>query len=533
MGRKSRGRKRKGTSSESTNNVHTFETTSSIAHKSISMPDATHISPLLSINQDIYNSICQGDDRDSMMTLAINPPTHWFHSIPTFPYVKDASSRNSFQSSDFVEKRTKRRKEGSDIFLYLTDHLNILKSTLLPFCEILSELKHSKIPLIRTNPQNEFRRVSRSPKVNPYESICSSIQFNHQPLLSRSALKLCNIDAITGFCMMDIKEKKTRKESIPIFVDLCGAPGGFSQYLLFRYLDIKGYGMSLHGTSDDSVGLEWKVDELLGDAGSSSSCHNGSELKRFMIHNGSDGTGDIQNWDNALSLQTQIEIDAIRTNSNEDGNSKCTIERNADKKATIVVADGGIDAQRNNNDQESVAHRLVCCQVAAALLLLETGGHFVLKMFGFQTKRTRSMMKFLSTLFGKIQVIKPIASRPASAERYVMFHNFRGVGKNFDILRWRDNIIDGDLTLVVEKEMRKSSYRISDDFEDFLDTIDHNMLSLNIRACSNIIACLREEEDKIRKGKRERTNRFCETDLELNVEYIKKQWQIPTNYNEN
>lgn len=281
------------------------------------------------------------------------------------------------------------------------------------------------------------------------------------------------------------------------------------------------------------VQLEWKVDELLDDSGSSSSCHIGGDRKRFMVHNGSDGTGDIQNWDNALSLQKIIEADAIGTDSNEDGNSKCTITRDADKKATVVVADGGIDAQRNNNDQESVAHRLVCCQVATALLLLETGGFFVLKMFGFQTKRTRSMMKFLSTLFGKIQVIKPIASRPASAERYVMFHNFRGVDKNFDILRWRDNMIDGDLTLVVDKEMTKSSYRFSDDFEDFLDTIDLNMLSLNIRACSNIIACLWEEEDKIWRGKRDRTNKLCETDLELNVEYIKTQWHIPTKYNEN
>lgn len=342
---------------------------------------------------------------------------------------------------------------------------------------------------------------------------------------------------------------------VPVFVDLCGAPGGFSQYLLFRNTStrIRGYGMSLSGTSDDSVGLEWKVDELndcilvdegagagaasslsLGDTSTASMSR--SSQKRFKIHEGSDGTGNIQNWDNVISLQQAIEADAICDSASDSDTATATDKRDAckgkwstDKKATLVVADGGIDAQRNCSDQESIAHRLVCCQVAAALLLLKTGGTFVVKMFGFQTKGTRLMMRFLLNLFDRIQVLKPIASRPASAERYVMFRGFGGFKReHFDLLKWRDGIIDGVLIEGDEEKDFKTVSRSCSGFEEFLDAVDRDMLSLNIRACTNIIEYLRDEEDKLLNGKRRRNGCFGEMDLDLNVEFIKKEWRIPT-----
>ena len=309
--------------------------------------------------------------------------------------------------------------------------------------------------------------------MNPFESLY--IEFDGVPLISRSALKLCSIDALTGFCMCKEEE---------VFVDLCGAPGGFSQYLLFR--DMKGYGMSLTGKSDDSVGVEWDVDNL--------------DPNKFHVHGGLDETGNIHAWDNVTSLQQQIVSDT------------------GGKKVTLVVADGGIDAQRNNMDQEMIAHELVTCQVAAALLLLDIEGTFVIKMFGFHTQKTRQLISFLADVFDQVQVLKPITSRPASSERYVMFRGFKGLSEGFDVLEWRETAISG---LVLCKN-DDDDYRL----HRFLDEVDHDMVSLNIRACSNIIECLRSEEEKCLGRKRRAGaphNGFSE---KVNVEYIKKEWRI-------
>ena len=74
-------------------------------------------------------------------------------------------------------------------------------------------------------------------------------------------------------------------------------------------------------------------------------------------------------WNKVLSLEQLIEADAMNKGlSNRtctdmvDGMSK-DMHNN---RVVLVVADGKIDAQRN----ETIAHKLVCCQVAAALLLL-------------------------------------------------------------------------------------------------------------------------------------------------------------------
>ena len=428
-------------------------------------PPESYSSVVLTTENDIYNTMHQN------YCLSLEPPTHWLNEIPTFS--KDQLSIQAVLNDVSPQELITSELEPS--VETLLSHLNEIKAKLEPYAEIISELKQSRS--MRTTPQNEFRRASRNKCVNPFESL--SLDFDGMPLISRSALKLCNIDALLGF---NLCCSQSRSHSRSIFVDLCGAPGGFSQYMIFRGME-KGYGMSLTGNSNDSVGLGWEVDIL--------------DKQRFQVHSGKDGTGDLYQWDNVISLQQKMETDTGAS------------------KAALVVADGGLDAQRNSDDQEGIAYELIICEMASSLLLLDSGGHFVIKMFGFQNKKTRDAMLFLASVFECINVIKPIASRPASTERYVVGFNFQGLTEDFDPCQWRDDMLSENYTQKLDKSVC---------FEQFLDRVDHDIASLNIRACSSIIECFRLEELKVLHRKRKTHDPNFQD--EVNVDHIRKTWNL-------
>lgn len=59
-------------------------------------------------------------------------------------------------------------------------------------------------------------------------------------------------------------------------------------------------------------------------------------------------------------------------------------------------------------------------QVLAMSLLLRKGGTFVCKLFDVTLPATVRALSVLSGAFDRVAVIKPVTSRPASSERYVV-----------------------------------------------------------------------------------------------------------------
>ena len=269
--------------------------------------------------------------------------------------------------------------------------------------------------------------------------------------LNRSALKLANIDAVLDFSL--ISPSSLEPPQPFVFVDLCGAPGGFSEYILqrcgkMRTFACDGYGMSLVGANEHGVGLAWK----LGTTEWQDGC-------RYTVTQGSDGTGDIYQWANVEHLHQCMQHGP----------------------AHLVVCDGGMDAQRDYNDQEGLTIKLVVCQAAAALSCLRKGGTLVMKLFGCQTSTIRSLLMELVNAFTNLQLIKPITSRPASAERYLVATGFLGLPAGWDGPTWMDAIFLGRLGL----ESPEVAY--------FLDSFDHEMLQLNLTACYAILSYLEHQ----------------------------------------
>ena len=278
--------------------------------------------------------------------------------------------------------------------------------------------------------------------------------------MNRSAIKLANLNAMLGYSLT----RHNGKESF-VFVDLCGAPGGFSEYILqhCRQPSCRGYGMSLIGHNEQGRGVNWRI----------------GTTNNYQICHGIDGTGDIYNWSNVLALQSMILRDCM-----DPSFPKPSVERG---KVHLVLADGGFDAQRDSEHQEELAQKICVCQASAALALLKSGGTFVMKMFGFQTTVIRTLMRNIWIKFDHMIVVKPISSRPASAERYVVFSGFKGTNASFDGSKWRDYTSPGDTG---QRSCSDAEAKQSRHLNTYLDAIDFDMVTLNLKTCVAILSHL-------------------------------------------
>lgn len=147
----------------------------------------------------------------------------------------------------------------------------------------------------------------------------------------------------------------------------------------------------------------------------------------------------------------------------------------------LLFITGGFDAQRNSECQEQLSTKLVLCEIAAAMYLLQQGGTFIVKMFGFQTDTIKGAMRDLYDFFDELIILKPISSRPASAERYVVCKGYRGL-HDFDGTEWMNSVFLRRLT--PQDKLRYA------EFDNKLDEFDKDLLQLNLKACFAILSLL-------------------------------------------
>ncbi|CAG8670445.1 17951_t:CDS:10 [Dentiscutata erythropus] len=111
---------------------------------------------------------------------------------------------------------------------------------------------------------------------------------------------------------------------------------------------------------------------------------------------GADGTGNLYKEENIRHFANEV----IKGTKNEG--------------ADFVTADG-----------EHHLKQLILCQIIAMFMTLKKNGDFVLKLFDVFTPFTAGMVWILYRHFEKICIIKPLPSRPANSERYIICRNLR------------------------------------------------------------------------------------------------------------
>ncbi|KAG2230952.1 hypothetical protein INT48_001468 [Thamnidium elegans] len=223
---------------------------------------------------------------------------------------------------------------------------------------------------------NEQRSEARS-KSNPFEMIGNGIFMN------RAATKLAALDATFGLTAATDKEFT--------FADICGGPGGFSEYLLWRVHSwggyAHGYGVTLKSTTHDE--MNWHTEKFRPDIPR----HSLTQLE---------GDGDLYKKETIDRFESLIQ--------------KETKQRGVD----LVVADGGFDFSGNEEQQEVLAQKLLLCEIISMLTCLKQSGHFVCKFFDILDEFTADLVWLLYQLFDEICITKPLSSRPANSERYIV-----------------------------------------------------------------------------------------------------------------
>nr|CAB3231947.1 cap-specific mRNA (nucleoside-2'-O-)-methyltransferase 1 [Phallusia mammillata] len=232
-------------------------------------------------------------------------------------------------------------------------------------------------------------RKARS-RSNPYELIKGAI------FLNRAAMKMANMDHCFNY--MFTAPKGLQPNQLLYFADVCAGPGGFSEYVLWRKKwKSKGFGFTLKGNND------FKLNDFFA---------ANSEL--FEPHygvGGKDGTGDIMNGQNLEEFQR-----FVHDNTDDEG-------------VHFVMADGGFSVEGQENIQEILTKQLLLCQFACALSILREEGSFVCKTFDLFTPFSVGLVYLLRIAFRRVAIFKPVTSRPANSERYVVCEGYRDPGR--------------------------------------------------------------------------------------------------------
>lgn len=294
-----------------------------------------------------------------------------------------------------------------------------------PTALLKEELEQLKNTLASIEPKKfEFARA----RANPFEKI------GKEMFINRSALKLAELDAI-------LQKRLTRPpDSSPseviYFADLCGGPGGFTEYLLSaRPAAIRGFGITLRGP------IDYRVQ---------------AEPEEFRKMYGADGTGDILRADNRDHFIRQVLAETTGVH--------------------LVVADGAFSVQGRENEQEVLSVELIAAEIMVGLSVLRVGGNFICKIFDSFLPETVELLCTVAEHFQGFGLVKPNQSRPANSEKY-----FIGIGLQ---KKWQPQ----DKKKEEEEEQKKKhdSNSNRERFREFMDRFNQESTQKQIEAVRQI-----------------------------------------------
>jgi 23S rRNA U2552 (ribose-2'-O)-methylase RlmE/FtsJ len=123
------------------------------------------------------------------------------------------------------------------------------------------------------------------------------------------------------------------------------------------------------------------------------------------VHYGADMTGNLYHPENIASF----------------------VELTGKNSCELVTADGGFDFSIDFNHQEYLSTRLIFSEITAMTQILAKGGTFVCKLFDSYERMTTELLWFIRQIFDDVVFSKPVTSRPANSEKYLICTGYRTV----------------------------------------------------------------------------------------------------------
>lgn len=227
---------------------------------------------------------------------------------------------------------------------------------------------------------------------NPYEYIHTKTPnkksvSSYQPL-SRSYFKM--IELLKQFNILE----KYKSTSIQTF-HLAEGPGGFTEAVVntrkqcLPSAQDKYYAISLINEENKTV-PSWRKSQTFV-----------KNNPQFTIEYGYDKTGNLLHMENFTDLVSKH-----------------------GSQMEFVTGDGGFDFSDDFNRQELCILPLLVAQICYALCLQKKEGTFVLKIFDCFLKPTVDLLYLLSSFYEKVYLTKPLTSRMANSEKYLVCENF-------------------------------------------------------------------------------------------------------------
>ncbi|GFR91527.1 CAP-specific mRNA (nucleoside-2'-O-)-methyltransferase 1 [Elysia marginata] len=97
----------------------------------------------------------------------------------------------------------------------------------------------------------------------------------------------------------------------------------------------------------------------------------------------------------------------------------------------LYTSDAGIEVSNDYVRQEELTARIHLGQTVVGLMSLRVGGVMVVKTYTFVHPSSLSLMAVCASAFDSFYVTKPVTSRPANSEVYIIGFGFRGLSSDF------------------------------------------------------------------------------------------------------
>ena len=267
---------------------------------------------------------------------------------------------------------------------------------------------------------NEYEFIYTSSYANDYKNISSTIP------ISRSFFKLWEIiNNYDDIIPLNTENLKT--------AHIAEGPGGFIE-CVYKYLDKYNINSinEIHGItllSNNKTIPNWKIKKNF--------------INKYNIHlnNINDGDGDLYNFNNITSFMESVK-------NGSDSYNCCD----------FITADGGFDFSENFNEQEKDFIIFLICEIYIVLNLLKVGGNAVIKIYDIYSKESIKILYILTIFFEEVLIVKPLSSRPANSEKYLLCRNYIMNNEDYNKFNelFKEIILSKDLRLL---ENENAPYR--------------------------------------------------------------------------
>jgi 23S rRNA U2552 (ribose-2'-O)-methylase RlmE/FtsJ len=231
---------------------------------------------------------------------------------------------------------------------------------------------------------------------NEYEFIYTSSETTFKSVLinnkiSRSYYKLWEI--LNDFNIISDDTINNKPYNI---ANIAESPGGFIEAIV-DFINVKKikskniffYGISIVNDNNFSV-PRWRIKKKY--------------LQNFNINLNCKQTnmGDIYNYDDILKY-----ITLVTPNTCE-----------------LITCDGGFDINGDYENQENLLNKLLLCETYLMIKLQKKSGKAIIKCFDLFSENSMKIIYILSIFYETITFVKPLSSRPANSEKYLLCENF-------------------------------------------------------------------------------------------------------------